>query len=221
MFELLKIKKGIDVLLENSYKKSDKSATQLIFESIGEDKNVQILYFCATNLESPPKLSDEEIEEFINENIILGKSIEKTNLKKYTRTLSKVELSPLEQAINTILFENRTALNFTNYNESRAMVVEHIKSKNKILSENLTEYSSEDILFAKMYANDPDGTYKNICEDCIGILDEKLTSDDVENDVKILIYRTKERIYESQIKEGPLVKNVLEMLKLKEELLQD
>jgi hypothetical protein len=221
MLQLLKIKKGIEILLEDSYKKSDKNATQMIFESISKDKDVQALYYCATNLETPPKLVDADIDDFINENIILGKSVDKEKLKRYTKILNEVSLTPLEQAINTILFEDRNALNFEHYNESRNMVVENIKSKNKMLTENVAEYSSEDVIFAKMYANDPEGTFENVCNECIGILNEKLLSENVSDDVKILIYRTKEQIRESQIKKSFLVEDILEVLKLKQNLLQD
>ena len=220
MSEFIKIKKGLDILLENYFNSTDKKEASVLFSELKENKDLQILYYAASNLQNPPKLNEEEIEDFITENVNLCKEINRGSLDKYLTKLNGVTLSPLEKSINTVLFEERNALNFTDYNSSKKMIAENIKKKSINPEQILEGYSSEEVLIAKEYAKNPGQVLKNLCNECIEVLDGKL-KEDLDTDTKLLIYQTKERLYEAQINSKTDPKSVIELLTLKKNLLSD
>jgi hypothetical protein len=220
MSEFIKIKKGLDILLENYFNSTDKKEASVLFSELKENKDLQILYYAASNLQNPPKLDDNDIEDFITENVNLCKEINRGSLEKYLTKLNGVNLSPLEKSINTVLFEERNALNFTEYNSSKKMIAENIKKKSINPEQILEGYSSEEVLLAKEYAKNPSQVLKNLCNECIEVLDGKL-KEDLDTDTKLLIYQTKERLYEAQINSKTDPKSVIELLTLKKNLLSD
>jgi hypothetical protein len=220
MSEFIKIKKGLDILLENYFNSTDKKEASVLFSELKENKDLQILYYAASNLQNPPKLDDNDIEDFITENVNLCKEINRGSLEKYLTKLNGVNLSPLEKSINTVLFEERNALNFTEYNSSKKMIAENIKKKSINPEQILEGYSSEEVLLAKEYAKNPGQVLRNLCNECIEVLDGKL-KEDLDTDTKLLIYQTKERLYEAQINSKTDPKSVIELLTLKKNLLSD
>ena len=220
MSEFIKIKKGLDILLENYFNSTDKKEASVLFSELKENKDLQILYYAASNLQNPPKLDDNDIEDFITENVNLCKEINRGSLEKYLTKLNGVNLSPLEKSINTVLFEERNALNFTEYNSSKKMIAENIKKKSINPEQILEGYSSEEVLLAKEYAKNPGQVLRKLCNECIEVLDGKL-KEDLDTDTKLLIYQTKERLYEAQINSKTDPKSVIELLTLKKNLLSD
>lgn len=221
MKDIVKIKKGIDILLENYYTSTDKKEASVLLSELKSNKDLQILYLCVGNLQNPPKLSPSDIEEYITENINLCKQIDRKSLERYTSVLNGVSLSELEKSINTVLFEERSALNFFEFNQSKKMVVENIERKSKTMDELFEGYSKEDVTIAKEYAENPQNLLKTLCEDCIKTLDEKLTNGNLDTDTKLMIYQTKEKIYETQIKCKADPQNVIDLLTLKKNLLNE
>lgn len=221
MNNIVKIKKGIDILLENYYNSTEKEGAAKLLGELKSDKDLQILYFCVGNLQNPPKLSPSDIEAYITENVTLCKQIDRKKLERYTNVLNGIELSELEKSINTVLFEERNAINFLEFNQSKKMVVENIEKKSKTLDEILEGYSVEDVTIAKQYASNPQNLLKSLCEECIGALDEKLNNKDLDTDTKLMIYQTKEKIYETQINSKADPRNVIDLLTLKNNLLNE
>lgn len=221
MNNIVKIKKGIDILLENYYNSTEKNEAAKLLSELKSDKDLQILYFCVGNLQNPPKLSPSDIEEYITENINLCKQIDRKKLERYTNVLNGIELSNLEKSINTVLFEERSAINFLEFNASKKMIMENIEKQSKTVDELLEGYSKEEVEIAKEYAKNPQELLKNICEQCISVLDEKLNTGNLDTDTKLMIYQTKEKIYETQIKCKTDPKNVIDLLTLKQNLLNE
>ena len=221
MNNIVKIKKGIDILLENYYNSTEKENAAKLLGELKSDKDLQILYFCVGNLQNPPKLSPSDIEAYITENVTLCKQIDRKKLERYTNVLNGIELSELEKSINTVLFEERNAINFLEFNQSKKMVVENMEKKSKTLDEILEGYSVEDVAIAKQYVSNPQNLLKSLCEECIGALDEKLNNKDLDTDTKLMIYQTKEKIYETQINSKADPKNVIDLLTLKNNLLNE
>jgi hypothetical protein len=220
MNQIIKIKKGIDNLLQESYLNKESNSSKLILEELANNKNLQILYYTVNNLENPPALQESEIEDFINENIKFSNSIDKSDLKGLSSKLNNLELTDLEKSISVVLFEERNALNFIEYNESKKMIFEHIKSKNAVNSLDLSQFSEEEIALAENFINNPEIVFKQISEECLSVLDNKLNeaSDD---ETKMLIYKTKEKIYETQLKNQYEVDKLINLISLKNSLLND
>jgi hypothetical protein len=220
MNQIIKIKKGIDNLLQESYLNKESNSSKLILEEIANNKNLQILYYTVNNLENPPALQESEIEDFINENIKFSNSIDKSELKGLSSKLNNLELTDLEKSISIVLFEERNALNFVEYNESKKMIYEHIKSKNVKNNLDLSQFSEEELSLAKNFIDNPETVFKQISEECLSVLDNKLNeaSDD---ETKMLIYKTKEKIYETQLKNQYEVDNLINLISLKNSLINE
>lgn len=220
MKEIVKIKKGLDVLIEGAFR--DKSAIQpsLIFEELSQDKNLQLLYFCVNNLQNPPLMAESEIGDFIDENIKLAQQIETGLLQESAKSVKDLNLSELDEAIGLVLFENRSALNFTSYNKSRKLIHESISNKVKTPSIDLQEYDQTDIEFVKEYIENPEEKVKQICKECISILDEKLADDTIDNETKLLVFETKTKLLENQLNAKIEPQNVIDLLMLKKNLIQ-
>jgi hypothetical protein len=220
MNQIIKIKKGIDNLLQESYLNKESNSSKLILEEIANNKNLQILYYTVNNLENPPALQESEIEDFINENIKFSNSIDKSDLKGLSSKLNNLELTDLEKSISIVLFEERNALNFVEYNESKKMIYEHIKSKNVKNNLDLSQFSEEELSLAKNFIDNPETVFKQISEECLSVLDNKLNeaSDD---ETKMLIYKTKEKIYETQLKNQYEVDNLINLISLKNSLINE
>jgi hypothetical protein len=220
MNQIIKIKKGIDNLLQESYLNKESNSSKLILEEIANNKNLQILYYTVNNLENPPALQESEIEDFINENIRFSNSIDKSDLKGLSSKLNNLELTDLEKSISIVLFEERNALNFVEYNESKKMIYEHIKSKNVKNNLDLSQFSEEELSLAKNFIDNPETVFKQISEECLSVLDNKLNeaSDD---ETKMLIYKTKEKIYETQLKNQYEVDNLINLISLKNSLINE
>jgi hypothetical protein len=220
MNQIIKIKKGIDNLLQESYLNKESNSSKLILEEIANNKNLQILYYTVNNLENPPALQESEIEDFINENIKFSNSIDKSDLKGLSSKLNNLELTDLEKSISIVLFEERNALNFVEYNESKKMIFEHIKSKNVKNNLDLSQFSEEELSLAKNFIDNPETVFKQISEECLSVLDNKLNeaSDD---ETKMLIYKTKEKIYETQLKNQYEVDNLINLISLKNSLINE
>lgn len=219
MKEFIKIKKGLDNVIQESFK-NNKETLKLVFEELSNNKDLQLLYWCVDNLENPPVLSESEINDFIDENIKLSKQINPTLLESLSNQLENVVLSELEQCINKVLFEERNALNFVDYNNSRKKLFESIANKTKTPSIDLKNFSAQDVEFINKYIQEPEQTYAEVCKECIDILNQQLT-ENLDVDSKLLIFQTKEKILESQIKREFLPENVIDILNLKNNLLND
>lgn len=221
MSQIIKIKKGIDNLLQESYlNKESNNNSKLILEELANDKNLQILYYSVNNLENPPVLEESEIEDFINENIKFSKQVDKKYLVELASKLKNLELTDLEKSINMVLFEERNALNFTEYNNSKRTIFENIKSKSKNVGLDLSQYSEEEVSFVKTYMESPEKIFKQISEECLSILDSKL-NEESDDETKMLIYKTKEKIYESHLRNNFDTSNLISLISLKNNLIND
>lgn len=220
MKEIVKIKKGIDFLIESAFHNESLIQPNIIFEELGQDTNLQLLYFCVNNLQHPPLMSESEINDFIDENVKLAKEIQPNTLKQSLKLLENLELSDLDRAIGTLLFENRTALNFTDYNNSRKIIYESILNKVKTPALNLDEFDPKDVQFVKEYIENPEEKVKQICNECIAILDEKICDDNIDAETKLLVLQTKTKLLENQINCKFQPENVIDLLNLKKNLIQ-
>lgn len=221
MSQIIKIKKGIDNLLQESYlNKESNNNSKLILEELANDKNLQILYYSVNNLENPPVLEESEIEDFINENIKFSKQVDKKYLVELASKLNNLELTDLEKSINMVLFEERNALNFTEYNNSKKTIFENIRAKSKSTALDLSQYSEEEVSFVKTFMESPEKIFKQISEECLSILDSKL-SQESDDETKMLIYKTKEKIYESHLRNNFDTSNLISLISLKNNLIND
>jgi len=221
MSQIIKIKKGIDNLLQESYlNKESNNNSKLILEELANDKNLQILYYSVNNLENPPVLEESEIEDFINENIKFSKQVDKKYLVELASKLNNLELTDLEKSINMVLFEERNALNFTEYNNSKKTIFENIKAKSKSTALDLSQYSEEEVSFVKTFMESPEKIFKQISEECLSILDSKL-NEESDDETKMLIYKTKEKIYESHLRNNFDTSNLISLISLKNNLIND
>lgn len=221
MSQIIKIKKGIDNLLQESYlNKESNNNSKLILEELANDKNLQILYYSVNNLENPPVLEESEIEDFINENIKFSKQVDKKYLVELASKLNNLELTDLEKSINMVLFEERNALNFTEYNNSKKTIFENIRAKSKSTALDLSQYSEEEVSFVKTFMESPEKIFKQISEECLSILDSKLNQES-DDETKMLIYKTKEKIYESHLRNNFDTSNLISLISLKNNLIND
>ncbi len=221
MSQIIKIKKGIDNLLQESYlNKESNNNSKLILEELANDKNLQILYYSVNNLENPPVLEESEIEDFINENIKFSKQVDKKYLVELASKLNNLELTDLEKSINMVLFEERNALNFTEYNNSKKTIFENIRAKSKSTALDLSQYSEEEVSFVKTFVESPEKIFKQISEECLSILDSKLNQES-DDETKMLIYKTKEKIYESHLRNNFDTSNLISLISLKNNLIND
>lgn len=220
MKNIINIKKAIDILLESSYQNKDSDKFKIIFEELSKDENLQLLYFCINNLQNPPLMEESEVEDFINENIKLASTINLKNIEKINN-ISKVNLSEMDTAIQTVLFEERNAINFVEFNKSKKLIHENIIKKIKTPNINLEEFDPKDVQFIKEYIDNPKEKYEEICNDCLSILNEKLTDETLDADTKFLIYETKTKILENQINCKFSPENVIDILNLKKNLINN
>ena len=219
MKDLVKIKNGLDGLIKESYLTENKQQTKEIFQQLSENDDLKTLYYCINNLQNPPELNENEIVEFIDENVKLAKTIKDVHFDGLASKL-KVELTDLDQNINTVLFENKTIYNFAEYSTAKNRIIESIKEKRRPIDLNLSEYSEEDVQFINKIIENPEPVFQNLCNECLDVLNQKLES---ENDLntKLLIYETREKILKSQINFKFSPENVIEILNLKQDLLTD
>lgn len=218
MKDLVKIKNKLDDLIKESYLSENKEQTKAIFQELSENTNLKILYYCVNNLQNPPVLNESEIVEFIDENVKLAKTINSVDLKRLASELKDVELSILDEQINTVLFSTKDAFNFAEYSGAKTGIFEAIKSKRRPTTLNLSEYSEEDLEFVKKVISDPEPVFQNLCKECLDVLEQKLETE-ADLNTKLLIYETREKILQSQINFKFSPENVIEILNLKNDLL--
>ncbi len=217
MKELVKIKNSLDLLIENAYLKGDKEQTKNIFEELKQNSDLQLLYYCINNIQNPPKLSENEISEFIDENIKLAKTINVDNFTDLSEKLDSIELSDFDKNIDKVLFETKTAFNFSEYSKAKSQLCESIKEKSRPIELNLSDFAEEDVNFVKNLLQNPETVFNGLCKECLDVLDQRLIDADL--NTKILIHETKEKILKSQIKFEFSPENVIEILNLKQDLL--
>lgn len=219
MKELVKIKKGLDLLIESSFQNQETINPSLIFEELASDKNLQILYYCVNNFQHPPMMAENEISDFIEENIKLASEIDSTVLKEASKNVEKLELSDIESAIGVILFETKNALNFTKYNASKKLIFESIAKKVKQPELDLSQFDPKEVQFVQSYIKNPQEAYKTICNECLDVINAKLNETEIDTETETLLYQTKIKLLENQINCKFLPENVIDILNLKKNLI--
>lgn len=219
MKELVKIKKGLDLLIETSFNNQETINPSLIFEELSSDKNLQLLYYCVNNLQHPPMMVESEVADFIEENIKLASQIDSSILTEASKSVSELELSEIESAIGMVLFETRNAINFTKYNASKRLILETILNKTKQSDLDLSSFDAKDVEFVKSYIKNPEESYKSVCNECLSIIDNKLNETDLDVETESLLYQTKIKLLENQINCKFLPENVIDILNLKKNLI--
>lgn len=218
MIQFVKIKKALDNSIEQSFLTENKVQLKEAFGEIKTNKDLQLLYYCINNLQNPPKMDESEIKEFIEENIKLAKQVKLEELSILAEKLENEKLTSVEEDINLVLFSEKSAFNLLEYNQAKKNIIESIRNKVKPVDLDLNEFSTEDVAFVKTLIDKPEETFKNLCQECLDILNAKL-NEEVDLNTKLLIYETREKIFKSQIDFKFLPENVIEILNLKNDLI--
>ena len=103
---------------------------------------------------------------------------------------------------------------------SRFDTIRSLKTPNVKNNLDLSQFSEEELSLAKNFIDNPETVFKQISEECLSVLDNKLNeaSDD---ETKMLIYKTKEKIYETQLKNQYEVDNLINLISLKNSLINE
>lgn len=216
---LYNIKKQIDNLLEESYTNKDKQSAKNLLTELRQNNDVKKLYLILNNLENPPLIPTSEVDSFIAENILAAKGF--TNLAglKTLGNKIKADLNKSDKAIEKILFESRDAFNFKEYEDAKDIVRKHIVNKIENPTTAIKEsLSAEDQTILNEFLINPEVLKKKYIKECLDILKSKL-SEETDLETKNLIYETRDKLMYEQLEGNNTSENVIEILKLRNNLL--
>jgi len=192
-----------DLLVEMHNTENNKLMKELLNE-FKTNKSLANLHSIVENFKSI--VSPELIDTFISENQKLAKEI---NLKPLKESINTIELNPSEfdKALNTILFERKTATNLNTYLEAYATVKNtltenynnDLKNKEAVSRlTTLTESMDEDTLslVTSILKTDMSSVLKEQINETIEVVNN-LIKEETDVNKKLEYYKVKDSLYET------------------------
>lgn len=210
---VIQVKNKIDEILNESFLESNNGNVKELLQNLSQDKECAKIYLAINNLQYPQYIPDTSLDEYLTET---KKLIEGIDFKRFKKLGKNIDLQStfIQKQIEVYLFENKNAINFSEYLIAEKEIKKHIVEQNKILSESvLNPLSQEERKQVEEFSENPDVLIEAVKKDCLNILNEKLRENDLDKETKLLIYETKDKINES--------KNVIDLLILKNSLLEE
>lgn len=215
----VKIKKTIDESLNTFFLSEDKKNTSILLNQLSKDKDIMKAYVAINNIENPPQIPTDKINDFLQENLKFVSELRNNKNKDFLKKFSmEVEKGSLDYHVETFLFENRSALNYQKHIEAENFIFEYIKNKvtntQDIL---LKELNEEEKSVYLEYMKSPEEYKDKVITECLEILNEKIQKE-TDLETKILIYETKDKLMREKF-DNNQTQNVIDFLTLKNNLL--
>lgn len=218
--DIVSLKNKINnVLLEstsNNKKNSEgKAAFALLKETVFKE-----IYYAIDNLQNGI-VSDKE---HILENIaIIKKYINHIPQKEY----EKLIVTKIDESINFLVnYKKKSALTINDYHKHLKNIERHLQENNekmssqkdyKLFVENLKNLPKEHYIIVEQLAltNDKKEFFYNLKNDVSSFITEEIKGCDTQDD-KFLLYEAREKIAVKEYDENTYVKDIIEMVKVKE-----
>jgi hypothetical protein len=220
---------GFEGILAEAFSNEDKKTTLKTLKVIKENSELAKLYTIVNNLRNG-KVSEENVDSFINENIAFAKSID---YKKIAFPLDKSQKSDfqLHNDLGTILFEKKSAFNISEYNAAYSNVKKNLLEKKITLektktiaskiNESFNQIDIEDKVLVEKFVKTPVSERVNIFDEtrseCIKQISKQINEhDDLETKVKM--YKTKDIISEMVYNEKNYISDMVKIHELNKQL---
>lgn len=221
MNTITKLKAYIDKVSLQLFESEDKSPLKQLFLEMANNQALATLYTVINNLQTS-KIDRVYVDDFINENKKACKNINLLEFRELSNKLPDVDsLDTILHDIEIVLFEDRNISNFITYTKAYNNVVNNLIAEDVITP--TIEINESNIPILEQLVVDPKGYADNIINECITIVNEKIKECE-DLDTKLLLYETKDQLLvmkenELEMDGEKLYENVVEVLKLKENLL--
>lgn len=208
-----------DVLLESASKNKKNSEGKAAFALLNETVFKEI-YYAIDNLQNGIVADKEHILENI---AIIKKYINHIPHKQY----DKLTATKIDESINYLVnYKKKSALTINDYHKHLKNIEKHIQENNermssqkdyKLFVENLKNLPKEHYLIVEQLAlsNDKKEFFYNLKNDVSSFITEEIKGCDTQDD-KFLLYEAREKIAVKEYDENTYVKDIIEMVKVKE-----
>lgn len=210
---MINIKNNIENLLIECVLNEDKNTSKIIIDGLKNDKDISALYVIVDNLKYPKNINESYLEEYINENInFFKKTVNVKRLTEMSKKINKNGDNVLDEAINYILSNDKLPFNFSTYIENFNVVLENIKKSQE------KTFNKEEYDFICENFKDPEKKQLEVSQEILNFLNEQLKNE-LDPETQIMIYETKESIYNKLLSGNNLNENLIDLLILKNKLL--
>jgi hypothetical protein len=195
---------------------------------VEKDNGFNIFYTVVNNVQKGIVLN-EDYEKFItlNKNALVNLPFLKEKDLRLTVENIDVEISDLDKAINTVLFENENFKNFNEYQKAKMLVVEHLKSNTSNLLksssiehevdliegkiETLTE--NEQKIVESVILHGVDKTFVGVVDECLNNIKNKL-SENKNEDERYKLFELQHILTEKKEQKEKNIEEILEILEI-------
>jgi len=221
--------KPLDTLLLEAYQNKDKKAATKILSEVKKNPKHKMLYALVDNLKNG-SVPTTDVDAFINENIEMAKTLQISKLKPLFEN-KDTESDTLMQAITTLLFEGKTAMNMSDYYKSFAIVRENLKAINtsqEDFNEELTSFGtayesldSADKVIVENFFKTPYSQratiFESLAKECVDLLSENIKESTNTNE-KLKLYEAKDMISNYKFSDENFVEHLVNLHELKKDL---
>lgn len=211
---MINIKNNIEALLMECVLNEDRNTSKTIIDGLKGDKDISTLYLIVNNLKYPKNINEDAYSQFIEENIDFFKStVDIDRLKMLSTKISKKPYDKLDESINYLLTKTKNPFSFIEYIDNFNVVFENIKTFNQ------QKFDKAEIDFVNENFSNPEKRQLEVSQEILNFLNEQL-KDEQDHETKIMIYEAKESVYGKLLSDGNVQENLIELLILKEKLLE-
>lgn len=222
---------NLENLLAESFESQNKSKAIKILKEIKGNTKLKFLYTLVENLTNGT-VQPQEVDSFINENIKVAKRIDFSCFDKLVKSNSKKPENKLINAIGTVLFENKTIFNISDYNNAYEIVKNQLVDRNSVelnkkaqiteIKKSSITLDKEDRTLLESFINlstdeDRQSFFKSLIGEGVTALDTHIGKTTDVN-TKLKLYETKDMLHSLVFDENH-VEKMVKVHELKKELL--
>lgn len=216
------IVQGFESILKESYEKKDKKTTSSILNEIKSNKELSKLYAIVDNLKRG-KVNEDNVDNFINENIEFAKEINYSKIKfPFNNTVKSDE--EIYNSIGKILFEEKNPFNLIEYNEAYSNVRNNLLESNltqknlketvQKLNESLQTLDDVDKVLVEGFVSTPKNERSVLFETakatCITLINKHISNCDSDSS-KVKMYETKDVVFSMNYNENTFINDMLKI----------
>jgi len=216
------IVQGFESILKESYEKNDKKTTSTILNEIKSNKELSKLYAIVDNLKRG-KVAEENVDNFINENIEFAKQVNYSKIKfPFNNSIKSDE--EIYNSIGKILFEEKNPFNLMEYNEAYAnvrnnLLESNIRQKNlkktvQKMNESLKSLDEADKILVEGFVSTPKNErgmlFETAKSTCITLINKHISNCE-DDSSKIKMYETKDVVFSMNYNESNFINDMIRL----------
>lgn len=216
------IVQGFESILKESYEKKDKKTTSSILNEIKSNKELSKLYAIVDNLKRG-KVNEDNVDNFINENIEFAKEINYSKIKfPFNSTIKSDE--EIYNSIGKILFEEKNPFNLIEYNEAYSNVRNNLLESNltqknlketvQKLNESLQTLDDVDKILVEGFVSTPKNErsvlFETAKDTCITLINKHISNCDSDSS-KVKMYETKDIVLSMNYNENNFINDMVRL----------